>query len=250
MTDSCIFLIKLAVLGLLGGCATAQRPDPLEPLNRKVFAFNEEVDTLALRPLATAYEKVVPNLAREGVTNFFSNLADPWSAVNLLLQGRLQEGFSDVARFGTNTVVGVLGFHDVASGWGLSRHGKDFGQTLGAWGLEPGAYLVLPLLGPSSVRDIVALPLDTVGKGQTLVPIGPLRYGMGALQLVNRRASLLKAGQLIDDIAFDKYSFLRDAYLQYRRRQINDMNPSSESSLQDSENPPEAQSLDAASESL
>lgn len=142
-----IALVLLATM-LVSGCATVQRPNPLEPMNRKIFAFNEDVDKVILKPAATAYQAVVQSVVRTGVTNFFSNISDPWSAVNLILQGRVTEGLSDIARFGTNTVVGVLGLVDFASDWGLPHHGEDFGQTLGVWGVPTGAYLVLPLPGP------------------------------------------------------------------------------------------------------
>lgn len=125
----------VAAATLLGGCATVERPDPLEPMNRKVFAFNEGVDKAIVKRVATAYKTVVPSPVRSGVTNFLSNLGDPWSALNLLLQGRLKDSASDVARFATNTVVGVFGLLDVASDHGLPRHGEDFGKTLGAWGV-------------------------------------------------------------------------------------------------------------------
>ncbi len=206
----------------LSGCATVQRPDPLEPMNRRIFVFNEGVDKVVLKPVATAYQAIVPRVVRNGVTNFISNIGDPWSAANLILQGRVKEGLSDIARFGTNTVVGVFGLADFASGWGLPHHGEDFGQTLGVWGLGTGAYLMLPLLGPSDFRDAAALPLDSFGKAQTFIQDVPLRNSLTALQAVDKRASLLKAGTLLDDISLDKYTFLRDAFLQRRRSLIHD----------------------------
>ncbi len=202
---------------LITGCATAQRPDPLEPFNRKVFAFNEGLDKAVLKPVATAYKAVLPSPVQTGVSNFFSNLGDPWSAVNLMLQGRVKEGLSDVARFGTNTVAGCLGFVDFASGWGMPHHGEDFGRTLGAWGVGTGAYLVLPVLGPSDLRDTAALPVDSLGRAQAYVHDVPLRNSLTVLQAVNKRADLLQAEKLLDEVSFDKYTFLRDAYLQRRR---------------------------------
>ncbi len=130
---------------LLSGCATPQNPDPIESVNRKTFALNEGIDKVVLKPVATVYKTVVPTPVRGGVTNFFSNLGDPWSGANLLLQGRFKDGMSDFARFGTNTTVGLLGFMDVATGWGMPRHGDGFSDTLGVWGVGGGAYLVLPL---------------------------------------------------------------------------------------------------------
>jgi len=217
-------ILMLAVVAL-GGCATAQRPDPLEPMNRKIFAFNEGVDKAVVKPVATAYKTVLPDVVRTGVTNFFSNLSDPWSAANLLLQGRVKDGLSDLGRFGTNTVVGVLGFVDVATRWGMPRHGEDFGQTLGAWGVGSGAYLVLPLLGPSTLRDSAALPVDFMAAPQGHVSDVPVRNSLMVVERVNQRANLLQAGQLLDDLAFDRYLFLRDAYLQRRSGLVHDADP-------------------------
>jgi len=215
----------LCVSTALGGCATAQRPDPLEPMNRKIFGFNEVVDDNVLKPVATAYQKVVPSPVRTGVTNFFYNLGDPWSAANLLMQGRVKDGLSDVGRFGVNTVAGILGFFDVATGWGLPRHGEDFGQTLGVWGVDSGAYLVLPLLGPSTARDTASLPIDFMARPQGQIGDAGVANGLTLLEFVDRRANLLQAGQLLDDIALDKYTFMRDAFLQRRRSLVNDANP-------------------------
>jgi phospholipid-binding lipoprotein MlaA len=223
-----LFALVLVLAMSAGGCATIERPDPLEPMNRKVFAFNEGVDKVVLKPVAKAYQAVVPSPIRTGVSNFFSNIKDPWSAVNLMLQGRVKEGFSDVGRFATNTVVGVLGFVDVATGWGMPRHGKDFGQTLGVWGVDTGAYLVLPLLGPSDLRDTAALPLDALGHGQTLIHDVPVRNSLTVLQALDKRAGLLQAGDLLDDIALDKYLFMRDAFLQRRRSLVHDADPALE----------------------
>lgn len=215
----------LLVAAAVGGCATAQRHDPLEPMNRQVFAFNESVDAHVLEPVATAYQKVVPDPVRHSVSNFFSNVMDPWSALNLLMQGRVKEGLSDLGRFGTNTVVGVLGLFDPATGWGMPRHGEDFGQTLGAWGVGPGAYIVWPLFGPSTLRDSAGLPLDLLAAPHGHLGRVSLRNSLRLLDLVNLRANFLKAGQLLDDIALDKYTFLRDAYLQRRRSLVHDADP-------------------------
>jgi len=202
---------------LAGGCATVQKPDPLEPVNRKVFAFNEGLDKVVLKPTATAYKAVVPAPARTGISNFFSNLTEPWSAVNLMLQGRFQEGISDLGRFGTNTTVGVLGFVDFASDWGMPRHGEEFGRTLGAWGVGTGAYLVLPLLGPSDFRDAAVLPVNSLGNPLGSVSNVPVRNTLTVLKAVDKRAQYLDAGRLVDEASLDKYTFVRDAYLQRRR---------------------------------
>jgi phospholipid-binding lipoprotein MlaA len=209
----------------LTGCATTQNPDPLEPWNRKVFAFNEVVDNAVLKPVATTYRDVVPAPVRKGATNFFNNVQDAWSAVNLVLQGRFRDGASDLLRFGTNTVFGLLGVIDVASELGLQRHNEDFGQTLGKWGLGPGAYIVWPILGPSTIRDSIALPIETQVTPETWASSVRLRNSLTATRIVNTRANLLQASSLLDDAALDKYSFLRDAFLQRRRSLVYDGNP-------------------------
>lgn len=216
-------LLLLAALVLTAGCATVHNPDPLESLNRKTFALNERVDSAVLAPVARAYTRVVPAPVRTGVGNVFSNTKDLWSAVNLGLQGRPVDGASDVLRFGTNTVFGVLGVFDVATKVGLEKHGEDFGQTLGVWGVGPGAYLVLPLLGPSSLRDTVSLPLDAMGT----VPLNGSDVALGnslaALKLADGRAKALPMTDMLDQIALDKYLFVRDAWLQ-RRKSLVDNN--------------------------
>jgi phospholipid-binding lipoprotein MlaA len=218
-------LAALAVVALLDGCATAQRPDPIEPWNRGVFAFNEAVDIAVLKPAATAWQAVVPAPVRTGVGNFFDNLHDVWSAANLVLQGRFGDGASDLARFGTNTVFGVLGLFDVASELGLERHDEDLGQTLGRWGVEPGAYIVWPVFGPSTLRDTTDIPFNVAISPANLVSPEGLSYALTGARLVNNRADLLKTTGLLDQIALDKYTFIRDAYLQRRRNLVYDGNP-------------------------
>jgi len=221
-------LCALTAAALLAGCATAQRPDPLEPLNRKVFAFNEAVDSAVLKPTAEVYRAVLPTPAQIAVSNFFGNLKDAWSAVNLLLQGRVADSLSDVMRVGTNTVFGFMGVMDIATELGFERHGEDFGQTLGRWGVPPGAYIVWPLLGPSTVRDSVGLPVDMLATPESLVNVSVTRNSMTALRLVSTRAGLLSTTGLLDDIALDKYAFVRTAYLQRRRSLVYDGNPPEE----------------------
>ena len=222
-------LAGLAVLALLAGCATTreatgpgQRLDPFENGNRKVFAFNEALDKNVLKPVATAYSDVVPQPVRTSVGNFFANFADAWSAVNNLLQGKGEAASRDVIRFTTNSVFGVFGLFDVASEMGLDHQYEDFGQTLGHWGVGAGAYLVLPLLGPSTVRDTAALPLDASATPALLFNHTVDKLGVFTLQLVNKRAGLLGASRVLDDIALDKYTFVRDAYLQRRRSLVFD----------------------------
>ena len=225
--------LMFGLLLALGGCATTlkqarggpgERLDPWENWNRKVFAFNEGLDARILKPVATGYAKVVPQFVRRSVDNFFGNAADAWSAVNNLLQGKGEPAFNDVVRFTTNTVFGLFGFLDVAGEFGVARHNEDFGQTLGAWGFGAGAYVVWPLLGPSTVRDSIALPLDRFASPALVISSGQLQGGITALQIINTRANLLGASQVIDEIALDKYIFIRDAYLQRRRALVFDGN--------------------------
>ena len=226
----CAVLLLSSALAALPGCGTVQKAragpgqklDPWENWNRKVFAFNESLDKEVLKPVATAYSEVVPQPVRSGVGNFFGNVLDAWSAVNNMLQGKFRKGFEDVTRVGTNTVFGLFGVVDVATEMGLDHQYEDFGQTLGVWGLGAGAYLVLPLFGPSSVRDAAALPLDRAASPALIINQGATQAGIITLQLINTRASLLGASRVIDDISLDKYTFIRDAYLQRRRSLVFD----------------------------
>ena len=220
----------LAVAAALAGCQTiregrggpGQKLDPWENWNRKVFKFNEDVDHAFLIPVATAYTDVVPQPVRRSVSNFFNNFADAWSAINNMLQGKIALGFEDATRVGTNTLFGLFGILDVASEMGLEHHYEDFGQTLGRWGVGAGAYVVLPILGPSSVRDAVALPVDWQATPTAFFDETSAKIGMTVLQILNTRSALLGATRVIDDISLDKYTFVRDAYLQRRRSLVFD----------------------------
>ncbi len=161
---------------------------------------------------------------RTGVSNFFSNLTEPWSFVNNVLQGKGQAAGDTLARFVMNTLFGVFGLADLASDAGIERHREDFGQTLGRWGVPSGPYLVLPVLGPSTVRDTAALPIDYQGNLLQQVDDRDARIGLYLLQAVNTRASLLRAGTVLDEAALDKYTFSRDVYLQLRRNEVYDGN--------------------------
>jgi phospholipid-binding lipoprotein MlaA len=227
-----------AWLVLLTGCATTStagapkmglhKSDPWENWNRKVYAFNDVVDEAVLTPVATAYTNVVPQPIRRGVTNFFGNVSDVWSAVNNLLQGKLANSMQDVIRVGTNTLFGLGGFLDVASEFGADRQAEDFGQTLGAWGMQPGPYLVWPLLGPSTLRDSLALPLDIQATPTLVITNEVGVWAVGTLQVVNQRANLLGATGMLNDIALDRYVFVRDAFLQRRRSLVFDGDPPEE----------------------
>ena len=223
-------VLLLAATLLLSACTTiqtarggaGQKLDPWESWNRKVFAFNEGLDENLLKPVATVYSKVVPQFVRRSVDNFFGNAADAWSAVNNLLQGKFQPAFEDTVRFTTNSVFGFFGLLDIATEFGLDHHYEDFGQTLGRWGFGAGAYVVWPLFGPSTVRDSIALPLDRSFSPALVINNGGAQWGITGLQVINTRANLLGASKLLDEIALDKYSFLRDAYLQRRRSLVFD----------------------------
>jgi len=216
-------MLAVAVIAI-SGCATgpdSNPRDPLEPLNRGVYRFNEAVDEAVLKPVAQAYVTVVPSPVRTGVGNFFANQRDAWSALNAALQARPQPAAENFMRFSVNTFLGLGGVLDIASEMGIPRTTLDFGHTLGRWGVPPGPYLVLPLLGPSTVRETVALPVDRRGD---LVSQGvddvATRNSAQALRLIDTRASLLRAGELLEQAALDKYGFTRDAYLARRQRQI------------------------------
>lgn len=210
-------------VALLQGCATgpsANPADPLEPFNRAMFSFNEGLDRTVLKPVATAYRDVTPQPVRTGVTNFFGNISDVWAMVNNLLQGKGEAAADSFFRVSTNTVWGLGGIFDVASEMRIPKHSEDFGQTLGVWGVGSGPYLVLPLLGPSSVRDtaglVVDYQLDAVSQASNV----RVRNSLTTLRVVNVRANLLGAGDVLDQAALDKYSFTRDVYQQRRNSLI------------------------------
>jgi len=212
--------LALGVTVLLAGCAGPNPRDPYEGFNRAMFSFNDTVDTYALKPAATAYRNVLPNFVQTGVNNFFGNLADAWTGVNNLLQGKGEAGMSDVTRFALNSTLGIVGLFDIASEAGLQKHKEDFGQTLGTWGVPSGPYLMLPLLGPSTVRDTVALPLDIKGDIWAYKEPVYIRNTGTALRVVDQRSNLLNATSLLEDAALDRYEFIRDGFLQRRESQI------------------------------
>ena len=220
-----------AVLLLASACATVDptaRPlnpaDPWEAWNRKVHAFNDVVDKAVLEPVARTYRDWVPELVRTGVGNVFGNIGDVWSTANHFLQGKVGTGFEMGMRVLTNTIFGLGGLLDPATEMKLPRRSEDFGQTLGAWGLGPGPYLVLPFLGPSSLRDTAGMPLDRYA-GSTSRFIDANLYALTTLQLVQVRAELLATTKLVGDVSLDAYSFVRDAYLARRLDQVFDGSP-------------------------
>ncbi|HMM54118.1 MAG TPA: VacJ family lipoprotein [Candidatus Desulfobacillus sp.] len=230
MHDKSRKIIKLALAvaaaGLLGGCATSGDPrDPIEGFNRAMFGFNEGVDKVIIKPVATGYEAVLPSPLQTGVVNFFSNIADLMIGVNNLLQGKPAEAVSDVGRVLVNSTVGFLGVLDVASSLGMEKHEEDVGQTFGRWGVGDGAYVVLPFFGPRTVRDAVGLAFDVYADPVAHVDHVPTRNALLATRIVSDRAALLKADRIIEEAALDKYSYVRDAYLQRRLNLIHDGNP-------------------------
>ena len=214
----------LAVL-LLAGCATVAHPDPRDPwesYNRTMTQFNDGVDKAVIKPVATVYKEVLPTPVRTGVGNFFGNLGDAWSFVNNVLQAKPEGALHSFWRVVVNTTIGIGGLFDPASEMHLVRHREDFGQTLGRWGADSGPYLVLPILGPSTLRDTIALPVDYLGRPQAQIHDVPVRNSLTVLEMIDTRACLLGVEQLLDQAALDPYSFQRDAYLQKRRSDIRD----------------------------
>jgi phospholipid-binding lipoprotein MlaA len=218
-------LALLALAALASGCATTEPTrDPWEGFNRKTFAFNEKLDQAVLKPVAQGYVKVVPGFAREGVSNFYANLEDVGTSLNNILQGKPREGLSDAGRFLVNTIFGVFGLWDVATPLGLEKHYEDFGQTLGKWGMHSGPYLVLPFMGPSTLRDTAAKPVDPSWYYSEAFDPERWYWAFWTLDKVQLRASLLQSEKVLDEAALDRYTFVRDAWVQRRRHQVFDGN--------------------------
>jgi phospholipid-binding lipoprotein MlaA len=214
----------VAAGALLSGCATpaANPQDPLEKFNRAVFTFNDTVDRVALKPAATAYKEMTPSFVQTGVNNFFGNLTDAWSGVNNLAQAKGEDGLNDLTRFAFNSTFGILGVLDIATPAGLRKHNEDLGQTLGYWGVPSGPYLMLPILGPSTIRDTAALPVDLWGDPWShKTPVNWRNVGIG-VRAIDQRASILDASNLLEDAALDRYEFIRDGYLQRRASKVYD----------------------------
>lgn len=218
----------LLALSTLAGCATTGERNPQDPwegFNRASFAFNDKLDQAVLKPVAQGYVKVVPSFARQGVNNFYGNLEDVATSLNNVLQGKPKEGLSDAGRFLMNSVFGIFGLWDVATPLGLEKHYEDFGQTLGVWGVPPGPYLVLPLLGPSTARDAPAKVIDPSWYYNDWINNNRIYWSQWVLDKVRTRANLFQAEGVLDEAALDKYSFIRDAWLQRRRSMVFDGNP-------------------------
>ena len=223
------FGIYIILMGVFSGCAnfsnnTVYDPrDPLESANRKIFKFNEVVDKAVLKPLAVGYENVIPDSIRKGVTNFFGNLSDLVTTIQHFLQLDFEKTASSASRFFINSTVGIFGIRDVASNMGIPKTNEDFGQTFGSYGIGPGAYLVLPFFGPSTVRDGVGKVMDIlVDPIQSSVKDDSARLTANALRVVETRSSLLSAEQAFEALAFDRYVGIRNAFLANRKVQIDD----------------------------
>jgi len=228
MGSSVIRLLSVTVLCATAACSTVQTPspaDPLEGFNRSVDSFNTVLDNAVIKPVAQGYQAAIPAPVRGCVSNFFGNIGDIFIAVNNALQGKVKDAASDVCRVGVNTTVGIFGLFDVASEIGLTKHNEDFGQTFGRWGADSGPYLVLPFFGPSSLRDGVGLVLDVAANPMRNINDIPVRNSLMATRIVDKRAELLEASDVVDQFAFDKYSFIRDAYLARRKNLVYDGNP-------------------------
>jgi len=217
-------LVSLAFV--LSGCATNGDPrDPFEPVNRGIYHFNDAVDKAVLKPVAQGYRAVLPTPVRSGVDNFFSNIDDIFVTANNLLQFKFKTAASDFARLLANSTLGIGGIFDVATSFGLEKHEEDLGQTLGYWGIGNGPYLVIPLTGPSTVRDAIGSFAQSYYDPIWNLNNVAVRNSLAGLRVVSDRADLLDAEKVLDEAALDPYTFLRDAYLQQRRSMIYDGNP-------------------------
>jgi phospholipid-binding lipoprotein MlaA len=215
--------LAFTALVLLTGCATgpnANPRDPFEPFNRGVNSFNEGLDRAVLKPVATGYVAITPTVVRTGVTNFFSNLSDAWTSVNSALQLRPQKTVESIMRFSINTFFGFGGLLDIATEINIPKHNEDLGKTLGRWGVPSGPYIVLPILGPSTVRDGITAVVETQYDPVSQINPSRDRLATNAFRVVNSRANFLRLGTLLDDAALDKYSFTRDAYLAKRNADV------------------------------
>jgi phospholipid-binding lipoprotein MlaA len=218
-----LLMCASGLLIVLTGCASgpnANPRDPLEPYNRTMSSFNDGVDRAVLKPVATAYVAVTPTIVRTGITNFFGNLQDGWTFVNSVLQLRPQKAVESITRFSMNTFFGLGGLLDVAGEAGIPKHNEDLGKTLGRWGVPSGPYLVLPIFGPSTLRDALTITAETAYDPVSQINPISSRNTVTVVRLINSRSKFLRLGNLLDDAALDKYSFTRDAFLAKRNADV------------------------------
>lgn len=224
----------LAAAILVAGCAAgpkANPADPFERVNRGIYGFNVRVDKTVLEPLAKGYRFILPNFVRTSVGNVFSNASEVRNVLNNTLQGKFTTAYSDFGRLAINSTLGVLGLFDVASEAGIEKHREDFGQTLGWWGVPDGPFIMLPLFGPSTVRDTAGWGVDIYTDPTVLVDPSRAQNQIRATRIVQRRSELLDAKKVLDAAALDEYQFVRDAYLQRRRNLVYDGKPPPEKDL-------------------
>ncbi len=237
----------ILAIALISGCASKgelkDERDPWEGYNRAAFKFNDTLDRAILKPVAKGYKKITPDLMEEAVHNFFSNLEDVGVAVNNLLQFKIKDGFSDIGRLALNSTFGIGGLIDLGTVAGFRKHEEDFGQTLGAWGLDSGPYFVIPFLGPSTLRDAPAKAVDHYLDPITYVEDDTIRYSLRAVDLIDLRAGLLATEETIEGVAFDRYTFIKNAFLDRREFLVHDGNPPIEDDFLD-----ELDELDALDE--
>ncbi len=232
--------LVVLLTAILGACASVPDDyrdprDPWESYNRGMHQFNTDFDNAFFKPVARGYQAITPDPLDKGITNFFNNMRDFTSVVNNLLQFKMSHAISDVGRILVNTTLGLLGFIDVATNLDLPSHKEDFGQTLGYWGVEPGPYFVLPVLGPSTLRDSVALIPDWYTTPVAYLDEKYVRWALAILYGIDKRADLLGASEVLEAAALDPYTFTRDAYLQKRRNEVHDGNPPAEEDYWDEE---------------
>ncbi|WP_246722604.1 VacJ family lipoprotein [Aliikangiella sp. G2MR2-5] len=219
LKESSLFIVLL----IISGCASkgSHPDDPWEGWNRGVYKFNKAIDSAIAKPVTKGYKAITPDIVEEGVSNVFSNIGDVPTMINNLLQGKIVDSMSDLGRFIVNSTVGIAGIWDPASKIGLEKHDEDFGQTLGKWGVGSGPYLMLPLLGPSTLRDTSGLPVDSYLDPLNQIEHIPTRNQAKLLQLIDKRAQLMKFEDQLED-ANDEYLLIRDVYLQNRRYKVLD----------------------------
>lgn len=220
LSISFIALILVMCSGLSGCASTAENPkDPFEGFNRAMFQVNEGIDVV-VKPVARGYDAAAPLPVKAGVGNFFGNIGDVWIGINNLLQGNGKEGFSDMGRFVINSTVGIGGIFDVASEMEIDKNAEDFGLTMGKWGVSEGPFFYWPIIGPRTTRDTFGFVVDAFADPVMYVSDVPVRNSMIGVRFVHTRATLLPAEKVIEQAAIDRYSYIRDAYLQNRRSRI------------------------------